>query len=178
MTRSVPLPSAGCGWQWESLDGVITLPVLPSSLRELTQRYDLCITGEGLAHLQAVNRQQLLKLIPHIQVFARVVPKQKVRDSGCFWRVPGAAEVLACGGGKAQSPELALGTCRVVPLKHPEPPQNSGGGRPASPGGVTQGGWQQTGMRQLPVLTHHLLLGAGVRHHSAEEPGLRHTDVR
>lgn len=55
-------------------------PILPTSLRELTQRYDLCVTGEGLSHLQALDRQQLLRLIPHIQVFARVVPKQKVRD--------------------------------------------------------------------------------------------------
>lgn len=70
-------------WQWQSIDGAVVLPILPSSLRELTQQYDLCVTGEGLSHLQSVNRQQLLKLIPHIQVFARVVPKQKVR--GFCW---------------------------------------------------------------------------------------------
>lgn len=71
-------------WQWQSIDGAVVLPVLPASLRELTQQYDLCVTGEGLSHLQSVNRQQLLKLIPHIQVFARVVPKQKVRDFSCW----------------------------------------------------------------------------------------------
>uniref|UniRef100_A0A8C6Z203 Endoplasmic reticulum transmembrane helix translocase n=1 Tax=Nothoprocta perdicaria TaxID=30464 RepID=A0A8C6Z203_NOTPE len=60
-----------------SIDGAVLLPSFPSPLQELTQRYDLCVTGEGLSHLQAVDRQQLLKLIPHIQVFARVVPKQK-----------------------------------------------------------------------------------------------------
>uniref|UniRef100_A0A663N5D4 Endoplasmic reticulum transmembrane helix translocase n=1 Tax=Athene cunicularia TaxID=194338 RepID=A0A663N5D4_ATHCN len=62
---------------WQSIAGAVVLPDSPASLRELTQRYDLCVTGEGLSHLQAANRQQLLKLIPHIQVFARVVPKQK-----------------------------------------------------------------------------------------------------
>ncbi|NXV20114.1 AT131 ATPase, partial [Cepphus grylle] len=72
-----PPANKGSGWQWQSIDGAIVLPVAPASLRELTQRYDLCVTGEGLSHLQSVNRQQLLKLIPHIQVFARVVPKQK-----------------------------------------------------------------------------------------------------
>jgi len=61
------------------MDGAVVLPVSPTSLRELTRRYDLCVTGEGLSHLQSVDGQQLLKLIPHIQVFARVVPKQKVR---------------------------------------------------------------------------------------------------
>ncbi|KFZ62691.1 putative cation-transporting ATPase 13A1, partial [Podiceps cristatus] len=72
-----PPVSKGCSWQWQSVDGAVVLPTLPASLRELTRRYDLCVTGEGLSHLQSVNRQQLLKLIPHIQVFARVVPKQK-----------------------------------------------------------------------------------------------------
>ncbi|XP_068277824.1 endoplasmic reticulum transmembrane helix translocase isoform X2 [Nyctibius grandis] len=72
-----PPVSTGSSWQWQSIGGAVVLPVLPTSSRELTQRYDLCVTGEGLSHLQSVNRQQLLKLIPHIQVFARVVPKQK-----------------------------------------------------------------------------------------------------
>ncbi|CAN0021138.1 unnamed protein product [Bubo scandiacus] len=72
-----PPVSKGCSWQWQSIAGAVVLPDSPASLRELTQRYDLCVTGEGLSHLQAANRQQLLKLIPHIQVFARVVPKQK-----------------------------------------------------------------------------------------------------
>ncbi|XP_054039459.1 endoplasmic reticulum transmembrane helix translocase isoform X2 [Rissa tridactyla] len=72
-----PPANKGSSWQWQSIDGAVVLPLLPASLRELTQRYDLCVTGEGLSHLQSVNRQQLLKLIPHIQVFARVVPKQK-----------------------------------------------------------------------------------------------------
>lgn len=96
-----PPVSKDSSWQWQSIDGAVVLPILPSSLRELTQQYDLCVTGEGLSHLQSVNRQQLLKLIPHIQVFARVVPKQKVRGFGSgktqLWQVcqqgsPGAWE--------------------------------------------------------------------------------------
>uniref|UniRef100_A0A672V061 Endoplasmic reticulum transmembrane helix translocase n=1 Tax=Strigops habroptila TaxID=2489341 RepID=A0A672V061_STRHB len=70
-------PPVSSSWQWQSIDGAVLLPIFPTSLQELTQQYDLCVTGEGLSHLQSVNRQQLLKLIPHIQVFARVVPKQK-----------------------------------------------------------------------------------------------------
>ncbi|NXW52340.1 AT131 ATPase, partial [Nyctiprogne leucopyga] len=72
-----PPASKDSSWQWQSVNGAIVLPILPTSLQELVERYDLCVTGEGLSHLQSVNRQQLLKLIPHIQVFARVVPKQK-----------------------------------------------------------------------------------------------------
>ncbi|KAM6100945.1 LOW QUALITY PROTEIN: endoplasmic reticulum transmembrane helix translocase [Pterocles gutturalis] len=72
-----PPASKGSSWQWRSVDGAVALPIFPTSPRELTRRYDLCVTGEALSHLQSVNKQQLLKLIPHIQVFARVVPKQK-----------------------------------------------------------------------------------------------------
>nr|XP_013817356.1 PREDICTED: manganese-transporting ATPase 13A1 isoform X2 [Apteryx mantelli mantelli] len=72
-----PPVSKDSSWQWQSIDGAVMLPIFPTTLQELTQQYDLCVTGEGLSHLQSVNRQQMLKLIPHIQVFARVVPKQK-----------------------------------------------------------------------------------------------------
>ncbi|NXN95682.1 AT131 ATPase, partial [Rhinopomastus cyanomelas] len=73
-----PPASPGCSWQWQSLDGAEVLPLLPgSSLQELTQRFDLCLTGEALTHLQTLHRPQLLRLLPHVQVFARVVPKQK-----------------------------------------------------------------------------------------------------
>ncbi|XP_026516456.1 manganese-transporting ATPase 13A1 isoform X1 [Terrapene carolina triunguis] len=63
-------------WQWQSIDGTTTLPIFPHSLQELTH-HNLCVTGEGLCYLQTASRQQLLKLIPHVQVFARVAPKQK-----------------------------------------------------------------------------------------------------
>uniref|UniRef100_A0A8C3XMS7 ATPase 13A1 n=1 Tax=Chelydra serpentina TaxID=8475 RepID=A0A8C3XMS7_CHESE len=63
-------------WQWQTFDGTTTFPIFPHSLQELT-RHNLCVTGEGLSYLQTASRQQLLKLIPHVQVFARVAPKQK-----------------------------------------------------------------------------------------------------
>uniref|UniRef100_A0A7M4F5R3 Endoplasmic reticulum transmembrane helix translocase n=1 Tax=Crocodylus porosus TaxID=8502 RepID=A0A7M4F5R3_CROPO len=72
-----PPPRKGSSWQWQSIDGTVALPALPHTPQELTQQYDLCITGEGLSYLQAARRQLLLKLIPCIQVFARVAPKQK-----------------------------------------------------------------------------------------------------
>uniref|UniRef100_A0A8C3SAJ7 Endoplasmic reticulum transmembrane helix translocase n=1 Tax=Chelydra serpentina TaxID=8475 RepID=A0A8C3SAJ7_CHESE len=48
-----------------------------SQPRSALTRHNLCVTGEGLSYLQTASRQQLLKLIPHVQVFARVAPKQK-----------------------------------------------------------------------------------------------------
>ncbi|XP_075758589.1 endoplasmic reticulum transmembrane helix translocase isoform X2 [Pelodiscus sinensis] len=71
-----PPHSKDSSWQWQSIDGTITLPVFPFSLQQLAP-HSLCVTGEGLSYLQAASRQQLLKLIPHVQVFARVAPKQK-----------------------------------------------------------------------------------------------------
>ncbi|KAJ1172742.1 hypothetical protein NDU88_004584 [Pleurodeles waltl] len=64
-------------WQWHSIDDCVALPLIPDSPKEFTGCHDLCITGEGLNHLQEVNRKFLQRLIPHIQVFARVAPKQK-----------------------------------------------------------------------------------------------------
>lgn len=57
----------------------MALPAFPDSLRDLTDPFDLCLTGEGLEQLRSRDRDRLLRLIPHIQVFARVAPKQKVR---------------------------------------------------------------------------------------------------
>lgn len=65
-------------WQWQSISGTAAFPLVPPSLQELTKKYNLCITGEGLSQLQATDMQLLRRLIPHVQVFARVAPKQKV----------------------------------------------------------------------------------------------------
>ncbi|XP_067876984.1 manganese-transporting ATPase 13A1 [Heterodontus francisci] len=67
----------GLKWLWESIDGTVTIPVIPFTLGDLTKGYDLCITGEGLNYLNTLDRPFLMKLMPHIHVFARVAPKQK-----------------------------------------------------------------------------------------------------
>ncbi|KAG8439289.1 hypothetical protein GDO86_005490 [Hymenochirus boettgeri] len=64
-------------WLWQSIDGTITLPAFPDSVQAFSANYYLCLTGEGLSYLQSVKNNLLLALIPHIQVFARVAPKQK-----------------------------------------------------------------------------------------------------
>lgn len=73
--------------EWHSIDGSIVLPVASGSPKALALEHALCLTGDGLAYLQATNPQQLLHLIPHVQVFARVAPKQKVRAGP--WRREG-----------------------------------------------------------------------------------------
>lgn len=66
----------------------MALPAFPDSLRDLTGPFELCLTGEGLEQLRLRDRERLLRLIPHIRVFARVAPKQKVR--GVWqWEFPG-----------------------------------------------------------------------------------------
>ncbi|KAH0628968.1 hypothetical protein JD844_010644 [Phrynosoma platyrhinos] len=75
-----PPINKGSSWQWQSISGTVTLPIIPPSLQELTRHHNLCITGEGLSQLQALDSQFLLWLIPHVQVFARVAPKQKGLD--------------------------------------------------------------------------------------------------
>lgn len=78
------------------------LPLVQGSPKALALEYALCLTGDGLAHLQAEDPQLLLHLIPHVQVFARVAPKQKV-----------STEVTGGQGPKvAHSPHLVLCPCR------------------------------------------------------------------
>ena len=57
------------------------VPLPPPSVDEFIEQYDLCVTGEGLARLSADTRL-LNALLPHVRVFARVSPKQKVGAGG------------------------------------------------------------------------------------------------
>ncbi|KAM7143680.1 endoplasmic reticulum transmembrane helix translocase isoform 2-T2 [Molossus nigricans] len=72
-----PPTEKGRPCKWCSIDGSIVLPLVQGSPKALALEHALCLTGDGLAHLQAKDPQQLLRLIPHVQVFARVAPKQK-----------------------------------------------------------------------------------------------------
>ncbi|PZC83302.1 hypothetical protein B5X24_HaOG208066 [Helicoverpa armigera] len=65
-------------WGWTSIDEEVNLPVNPfKTSKQLTSKFDLCITGEGLTFLNEHHHKFLLELMPHIKVFARFAPKQK-----------------------------------------------------------------------------------------------------
>nr|KAF6347830.1 ATPase 13A1 [Myotis myotis] len=72
-----PPTEKGRSCEWCSIDGSVVLPLAQGSPKALAREHALCLTGDGLAHLQAEDPQLLLRLIPHVQVFARVAPKQK-----------------------------------------------------------------------------------------------------
>ncbi|KAF0875005.1 AT131 ATPase, partial [Crocuta crocuta] len=72
-----PPTEKGRPCEWRSIDGSVVLPLARGSPKALALEHALCLTGDGLAHLQSEDPQQLLRLIPHVQVFARVAPKQK-----------------------------------------------------------------------------------------------------
>ena len=71
-------------WIWQSVDQTKELPMRVEGKlngknpdwKELTQKHDLCLTGEGLQELQT-DRALFSKLLPHVKVYARVAPKQK-----------------------------------------------------------------------------------------------------
>lgn len=60
-----------------SIDSIIILPLNLSFPKALALENILCLTGDGLAPLQAVDPQQQLLLIPHVQVFAQYDPLTK-----------------------------------------------------------------------------------------------------
>ncbi|XP_059059301.1 endoplasmic reticulum transmembrane helix translocase [Achroia grisella] len=65
-------------WSWKSIDEEMSLPVEPfKTSKQLTSKFDLCITGEGLTFLNEHHHKFLIQLMPHIKVFARFAPKQK-----------------------------------------------------------------------------------------------------
>lgn len=65
-------------WGWKSIDEEVFLPVEPfKTSKQLTSKFDLCITGEGLTYLNENHHKFMIELMPHIKVFARFAPKQK-----------------------------------------------------------------------------------------------------
>ncbi|KAJ1060764.1 hypothetical protein K5549_019347, partial [Capra hircus] len=72
-----PPTGKGGPCEWRSIDGSVSQPLAQGSPKTLAREHALCLTGDGLAHLQAEDPQLLLRLIPYVQVFARVAPKQK-----------------------------------------------------------------------------------------------------
>nr|XP_016945251.1 manganese-transporting ATPase 13A1 [Drosophila suzukii] len=71
----------GDSYSWVSIDGDQTyeLDVTSDSkgISLLLSSHDLCITGEGLRHLQQNHQQYMRHLLPQITVCARFAPKQK-----------------------------------------------------------------------------------------------------
>lgn len=63
-------------WYWVSDSYKIQVP-LDRNIAELVESYDLCLTGDGLAHLNQNHFDILKKILPHVCVFARVAPKEK-----------------------------------------------------------------------------------------------------
>ena len=117
------LSGEGDGSHWESVSGAISLP-LNLSTADLRDKYDLCLTGDvssygqtsfyhcqlsiqGMAYLlRDCSYQQFLSFLPHVRVFARVSPKQKVRNSSLpiFTTI-----VLACSQEQIVTSYKALG---------------------------------------------------------------------
>lgn len=72
------LTEHGSMWEWKSIDEEVNLSVKPfKTSKQLTSKFDLCITGEGLAYLNENHQKFLFELMPYIKVFARFAPKQK-----------------------------------------------------------------------------------------------------
>lgn len=65
-------------WGWKSIDETFNMPLQPfKTSKDLTSKFDLCITGEGLSFLNEFHNKFLIDLMPYIKVYARFAPKQK-----------------------------------------------------------------------------------------------------
>uniref|UniRef100_A0A0K8SC29 Endoplasmic reticulum transmembrane helix translocase n=1 Tax=Lygus hesperus TaxID=30085 RepID=A0A0K8SC29_LYGHE len=61
---------------WEDIEQTTRIE-LTDNHKQLIEKYDLCITGESLSYLTINHKKFLMKILPHVSVFARVAPKQK-----------------------------------------------------------------------------------------------------
>ncbi|CAI5507494.1 unnamed protein product [Closterium sp. Naga37s-1] len=68
-------PSADGGFNWLSPDEVTCMPYSEEEVQRVSEEYDLCVAGDGIAMLQRCNALSLV--VPRTQVFARVSPEQK-----------------------------------------------------------------------------------------------------
>ncbi|EDS33872.1 cation-transporting ATPase 13a1 [Culex quinquefasciatus] len=107
-------------WHWESINGETRLPLGKDdkrSVRELYKEHDFCITGEGLAYLNAERHRYLQELVPYVTVFARFAPKQKefvittLKQLGFY--------TLMCGDGTNDVGALKHANVGVSLLSHP-----------------------------------------------------------
>lgn len=64
-------------WHWESIRGDLKRQIGEVKLKEFIKEFDLCVTGESLSFLRDEHNDYLLKILPHVSVYARFAPKQK-----------------------------------------------------------------------------------------------------
>eukprot|EP00271_Cylindrocystis_brebissonii_P001230 TRINITY_DN11558_c0_g1_i1.p1 TRINITY_DN11558_c0_g1~~TRINITY_DN11558_c0_g1_i1.p1 ORF type:complete len:1051 (-),score=197.83 TRINITY_DN11558_c0_g1_i1:735-3746(-) len=137
LTRPVLILTPGSaspeGFQWLSPDETTCIPYSsePSSVLELSAEFDFCVAGDGLAMLQRTGA--LARVVPLLQVFARVSPDQKelilttLRSSG--------STTLMCGDGTNDVGALKQAHVGVALLNAapPMPPPGTPAATPATP---------------------------------------------
>lgn len=64
--------------QWVSIDEKTVLNLVPENETQFFNTYELCMTGDSLNEVLDLNPKFFFALLPHVRVFARVAPKQKV----------------------------------------------------------------------------------------------------
>jgi len=69
--------------RWISIDESTKLKLIPENQKKFFQCYNLCITGDTLNAVLDHYPKFFPVILPHVRVFARIAPKQKVN----FWIV-------------------------------------------------------------------------------------------
>lgn len=65
-------------WIWKAIKSDEEFEHSFSDPSKLYDKYDLCITGDGVQFLLSIDENFFRKLLPQITIYARVSPKQKV----------------------------------------------------------------------------------------------------
>ncbi|XP_078489666.1 endoplasmic reticulum transmembrane helix translocase [Ciona intestinalis] len=85
-------------WVWKSIDCQEVYDLDTKDWQAvLKSGYNLCMTGDGLSHLQNLDKNYLGRILPNVRIFARVSPKQKEQIITSLKQL--GLNVLMCGDG-------------------------------------------------------------------------------
>lgn len=108
------------GYEWISPDEAEVIRYSDNEVGALAETHDLCIGGDCIEMLQ--QSSSVLRVIPHVKVFARVAPEQKELIMTTFKMVGRIA--LMCGDGTNDVGALKQAHVGVALLNAVPPPQN------------------------------------------------------
>ena len=76
LNTTLMLTRSAVGWEWASPDRTVSIALEGiDQIRALHNKYELCVTGEGMSHCCCELNSE--EWVQYVQIFARMSPKQK-----------------------------------------------------------------------------------------------------
>ena len=117
MSSTLMLVRSADGWEWVSPDRTVSIGLEGlEQMRDLEQRHELCVTGEGMSHFCCQLQSE--EWVQYVRIFARMSPKQKEQVVTALNR---RHYTLMCGDGSNDVGALKHAHIGVSLLSRPPP---------------------------------------------------------